>query len=83
MKIMNLDIIKEAFVFIPFLFRTYIFPFKLCNVLVYDIVIHILIPSKKCSMTTSSYVDVVFNNYGDHIKCFVYFKSTIFRNPNL
>ena len=38
-KILDLDIIKEALAFIPLFFKSYAFPNKLCNVLVYDIVI--------------------------------------------
>ena len=38
-KILDLGIIKEAFTIIPLLFKSYAFPYKLCNVLVYDIVI--------------------------------------------
>ena len=38
-KMLDLDIIKEAFIFIPLLFKSYAFPYKLYNVLVYDIVI--------------------------------------------
>ena len=32
MKIMDLDIINEAFAFIKYFFQNYTFPFKLCNV---------------------------------------------------
>ena len=47
-KLLDLGIIKEAFTIIPLFFKSYAFPYKLCNVLVYDIVIFIsfLIPSK-------------------------------------
>ena len=38
-KILDLGIIKEAFTIIPLFFKSYAFPYKLCNVLVYDIVI--------------------------------------------
>ena len=38
-KILDLGIIKEAFAIIPFFFKSYAFPYKLCNVFVYDIVI--------------------------------------------
>ena len=38
-KILDLGIIKEAFAVIPLLSKIYAFPYKLCNVLVYDIVI--------------------------------------------
>ena len=31
---------KEAFAFIPFFFKIYIFPFKICNALFYDKVIN-------------------------------------------
>ena len=38
-KMLDLGIIKEAFAVIPLSFKSYAFPYKLCNVLVYDIVI--------------------------------------------
>ena len=38
-KILDLGIIKEAFAIIPLFFKSYAFPYKICNVLVDDIVI--------------------------------------------
>ena len=47
-KIFDLDIIKRPLHSFHFFFKSYAFPYKLCNVFVYDIVIFIsyLIPSK-------------------------------------
>ena len=75
-KIINLDVIKEANAFFPFFFQTYTFSFKLRNVLLCDKVIFDFLfdPFKiKCSLITSSFVDVVFNNRGNYIKCFIFF----------
>ena len=38
-KLKDLDNIKESFAFIPLFFKSYTFPYKLCNVCVYDKVI--------------------------------------------
>ena len=40
-KILDLGIIKKAFTIVPLFFKSYAFPCKLCNVLVYDIVFFI------------------------------------------
>ena len=56
-KIINLDIVKEAYAFFPFFFHTYTFPFKLRNVLLCDKIneISFLIPSKY-SAALSGYI---------------------------
>ena len=78
-KIINLDIVKETYAFFPFFFQTYTFPFKLRNVLLCDKVIFNFLfdPFKiKCSLITSSFVYVVFNNLkGNDIKCFIFFTN--------
>ena len=69
----DLVIIKEANAFFPFFFQTYTFPFKLRNVFLSDKVIFNFLfdPFKiKCSLITSSFVDIVFKNRGNYILFF-------------